>query len=68
MASLPNTNEFQVISATNIIIFSMLFGTVLAKNLEGIKENELVKETSKWEPPSLKDKNYENTLISGFDC
>ena len=68
MANLPNIHKFQVISATNIIILSTLFGTVLAKNLEGIKKNELVKETSKWEPPSLKDKNYENTLISGFDC
>ena len=46
----------------------MLFGTVIAKNLEDLKGNELVKETSEWEPPSLKDKNYENTLISGFDC
>ena len=60
--------KFQVISATNIIILSTLFGTVLAKNLEGLRENELIKETSKWKPPNPEDKDYENTLISAFDC
>ena len=46
----------------------MLFGTVIAKNLEDLERNELVKEVSEWVPPSLEDKNYENKLISGFDC
>ena len=63
MANLPNIHKFQMISATNVIILSMLFGTVIAKNLEDLERNELVKA-----PPSLKDKSYENKLISGFDC
>ena len=40
MASLSNTNRFQVISVTNIIILSTLFGTVLTKNLEGLRTNK----------------------------
>ena len=68
MASFSNTYRFQVISAANIIILSTLFGTVLTKNLEGLRENELIKETSKWKPSNPEDKAYENTLISAFDC
>ena len=68
LISFSNTNSFQVISVTNIIILSTLFGTVLTKNLEGLRENELIKETSKWKPSNPEDKAYENTLISAFDC
>ena len=68
MASFSNTNRFQVISVANIIILSTLFGTVLTKNLEGLRENELIKEFSKWKPSNPEDKDYENTLISAFDC
>ena len=46
----------------------MLLGTVLAKNLETLESNELVKEVSKWVPDNLEDKNYENKLINGYDC
>ena len=46
MAKLPNVHKFQMISATNVIILSMLFGTVIAKNLENLESNELVKEVS----------------------
>ena len=65
---MANTYKFQMISVANIIILSMLFGTVLAKNLETLESNELVREVSEWVPHSLEDKNYENKLISGFDC
>ena len=55
---MANTYKFQMISATNIIILSMLFGTVIAKSLENLERNELVKEVSEWVPTSLEDKNY----------
>ena len=54
---MASTYNFQMISVTNIIILSMLFGTVLTKNLETLESNELVKEVSKWVPDDLEDKN-----------
>ena len=46
----------------------MLFGTVAARKLENLDSNELVKESSEWVSPTMEEKNYENKLISGFDC
>ena len=65
---IASTYKSQMISVSNIIIFSMLLGTVSAKNLEPLESNELVKEVSKWVPDDLEDENYENKLISGYDC
>ena len=65
---MANTYKFQMISATNIIILSMLFGTVIARKLENLDSNELVKESSEWVSPTMEENNYENKLISGFDC
>ena len=63
-----------MLSVANIIIFSTLFGVVLTKEIKGLRENEILKESSKWEASETKNKNkmdektIENTLISAYDC
>ena len=43
VANFSKANGFQMISTSNILILSTLFGLVLAKNIGEITENELVK-------------------------
>ena len=43
LAKLSNVHKFQMISVANVIILSMLFGTVIARKLENLDSNELVK-------------------------
>ena len=47
IASFSKTHGFQMMSVTNIIILSTLFGVVLTKDLGGLRENGLLKDTSK---------------------
>ena len=74
MANFSKTNGFQMMSISNIMIISTLFGVILVKDLGGVRENELVRDTSKREPTITGNKDgrsmisYENTLISAFDC
>ena len=37
-----------MMTVTNIIILSTLFGGVLTKDLGGLRENELPRDTSRW--------------------
>ena len=61
-------------SMTNIIIFSVLIGGVLTKEIGGMKENSLLKESSRWRASDtrnkyeMNEKTIENTLISAYDC
>ena len=74
IARFSKTNGFQTMSIANIIIFSTLFGVVLAKDLGGLRENGLVRDKSKREPTKTGNNDgmnmiyYENTLISAYDC
>ena len=74
ITSLSKRNEFKILSVANIIIFSALFGVVLTKEIGGLRENGLLKETSRWKSSDTRDKDgmnektIENTLISAFDC
>ena len=74
IASFSKTHGFQIMSVTNIIILSTLFGGVLTKDLGGLRENELPRDTSGWKSAKTRGddvrdmKNYENTLINAFDC
>ena len=52
----------------NLVLFSVLFGTAGARNLENLDSNELVKETPSWVTPMVEGKNYEDKLISAYDC
>ena len=52
----------------NLILLSVLFGTVGARKLENLDSNELVKETPSWATSKVVDKNYEDKLISAYDC
>ena len=61
-------DKFQIVSVANVIILSILFGTVAARKLENLDSNELVKESSEWVTPTMEEKNYEDKLISAFDC
>ena len=74
IASHSKTNEYKILSVANIIIFSRLFGVVLAKEIGGMKENSLLKESSRWRASDtrnkdeMNEKTIENTLISAYDC
>ena len=52
----------------NLVLFSVLFGTAGARKLENLDSNELVKETPSWVTPKVEGKNYEDKLISAYDC
>ena len=74
VANFSKTNGFQMISTSNILILSTLFGLVLTKDLGEITENKLVKTPLKRETTDIGDNDglntisYESTLISAFDC
>ena len=68
MAKPSNVHKFQIVSVANVIILSILFGTVDARKLENLDSNELVKESPEWVTPTMEEKNYEDKLISAFDC
>ena len=74
VANFSRTNGFQMISTSNILILSTLFGLVLTKNLGEITENRLVKTPLKRETNGIGDNDglntisYESTLINAFDC
>lgn len=74
ITSFSKKNEFKILSVANIIIFSTLFGVLLTKEIGGLRENGLLKETSRWKSSDTRDKDgmnektIENTLISAFDC
>ena len=74
ITSHSKTNEHKMVSVTNIIIFSALFGVVLTKEIGEIKENSLLKESSRWKSSDTRNKDelnkkaIEDTLISAYDC
>ena len=68
MARTTNARKVQTISMANLVLFSVLFRIAGARNLENLDSNELVKETPSWVTPTMKGKNYEDKLISAYDC
>ena len=68
MARTNNAHKVQTISMTNLVLLSILFGIAGARTLENLDSNELVKETPSWVTPIMKGKNYEDKLISAYDC
>ena len=66
ITSHPKTEKFKMLSVANIIIFSTLFGVVLTKEIKGLRENEILKESSRWEASETKNKNEINERT--IDC
>ena len=67
-AKTSNAHKIRIISMANLILLSVMFGIAGARKLENLDSNELVKETPSWVTPKVEDKNYEDELISAYDC